>query len=127
MGQGGVRLGAILALGASLASAGCASRSYLPVDDAGRRTAPPPTTPALSPANPAPATPTPPPPPRDSCGAADLAYLVGKPKTEIPIPVDLTKRRVVCETCPRTMDMREDRQTILYDDKTNQVTSVTCG
>lgn len=126
MGQAGVKLSAAFALAAVLVSTGCASR-YLPVDEAGRHTATPPATLALSPANPAPATVLPPPPPRDSCGAADLAFLVGKPKTEIPIPADLTKRQVICETCPRMTDVRQDRQTILYDDATKMVTSVTCG
>ena len=118
MGEAGVR---IVVLAALVALAGCTSK-YLPVDDAGRHTAAPPVEPSA-----AAATPPAPTAPPDTCGAADLAYLVGKPKTEIPIPVDLTKRRVTCESCPRTMEVRPDRQTILFDDATKLVKSVTCG
>ena len=65
--------------------------------------------------------------PSDTCGAADLAYLVGKPRTEIPIPADLTHRRVVCSTCPLTTDVMPERQTITYDSATHLVTKVSCG
>lgn len=63
----------------------------------------------------------------DRCGAADLQYLVGRPKTEIPIPVSPGARRVVCTTCPMTRDFREDRQTILFDAATGLVTAVACN
>jgi len=89
---------------------------------------------------PAPATPQPPavatgpmslppvpPSSKDGCGADLLADLVGKPRTAIPVPVDPSKRRVVCTNCPRTMDLRPDRQTIEYNPDTGIVTSVTCG
>lgn len=100
-------------------------------------TPPPVTTPV------APAPPVAPPPPvavnpppmslppserisKDSCGADILADLVGKPRTAIPVPVDPTRRRVVCVGCPRTEDLRQDRLTIEYDQATNLVTSVMC-
>ena len=63
----------------------------------------------------------------DTCGATELGFLVGKPRTEIPVPADLTHRRVVCTTCPITPDVRPERQTITYDAATNRVTRVTCG
>lgn len=63
----------------------------------------------------------------DTCGATELAYLVGKPRTEIPIPADLTRRRVVCTTCPLDADVRPERQTITYDTATKLVTKVACG
>ena len=71
----------------------------------------------------------PPPTPvsHDTCGADLLQGLIGRPRTEIPVPVDVSKRRVVCTNCPRTMDMRPDRQTIEYNADTGAVTSVTCG
>lgn len=128
-----MRLAAVLMLAAALAA--CADR--LPVDAAGRRTAlpPPPSYTAPRPATaitpvpvtPAPAAPVPPPKPADSCGGAELAYLVGKSRTEIPVPVDLTKRRVVCEGCPTTMDFRAERQTIWFDQASGKVTRLTCG
>ena len=91
--------------------------------------APPP--PAPPPAPPAPVAIAPPPPappaPKDSCGASDLQYLVGKPRTEIPIPLQPNLRRVTCTTCPVTQDYVPYRQTILYDAQTGLVTSVKCG
>lgn len=87
--------------------------------------------PAPAPAPPPPpkaeAPPPPPPAPRDTCGAKDLAYLVGRPKSEIPIPVDPTKRRVACTTCPVTMDYRADRLNIFFDAETGVIKEVKCG
>ncbi|MDR3511332.1 MAG: proteinase inhibitor i78 [Caulobacteraceae bacterium] len=64
-------------------------------------------------------------PPR--CEAAALAYLVGRPKSEIPVPVDPSHRRVACATCPASQDYRPDRTDILYDANTGLITAVTCG
>jgi len=61
------------------------------------------------------------------CGAWELQWLVGRPRTEIPIPLNPSGRRVVCTTCPRTMDFNERRQTIEYDAATNLVVSVACN
>lgn len=63
----------------------------------------------------------------DTCGADALASVIGRPRTSIPIPVDLTRRRVVCTTCPTTQDYRPDRLTILYDLQTGTVTGLRCG
>jgi hypothetical protein len=82
---------------------------------------PPPPPPPV--AKPAPA----PEPPKDQCGAAQMQYLVGKPKTEIPVPVDPSKRRVVCSTCPVTMDYRPDRLNIIFDSQTQIIKEVKCG
>ena len=105
---------------------GCSGKQYLAVNDSGDHTAlpaggasaslPPPMQPA---ARPTPAS--------DQCGAAPLQYLVGKMKDEIPVALVPSRRRVVCTTCPATMDMRPDRQTIRYDEATKKVVSVTCG
>jgi hypothetical protein len=92
--------------------------------------------PAPSPAPPPPApTPAPAPPPvaeapprpRDSCGASDLQSLVGRPRTEIPVPLNPNGRRVICSTCPMTQDYVSSRQTIIYDASTGLVSSVKCG
>jgi len=69
----------------------------------------------------------PPLPPPDQCGAYELQWLVGRPRTDIPIPVQPNRRRVVCDSCPRTLDFRETRQTIEYDADTGRVTKVGCG
>ena len=89
------------------------------------------------PAPPPPAAAAPPPAPvlappqalasRDSCGADPLQYLVGRPRTEIPVPVNPSLRRVVCSTCVVTQDYVAARQTIVYDAQTGLVRSVRCG
>lgn len=66
-------------------------------------------------------------PSRDTCGAAALAGLVGRPRTQIPVPVDLSRRRVACTACPVAPEIRLDRVNILYDARTGLVTKVTCG
>ncbi len=63
----------------------------------------------------------------DTCGANDLQYLVGKPRTEIPVPLEPSGRRVVCSTCITTQEYRADRQTIVFDTDTGLIKSVTCG
>jgi hypothetical protein len=83
---------------------------------------------AVKPAPPAP--PTPPvmkPVVEDACGAKDMQYLIGKPKTEIPVPLNPALRRVACSTCAVTMDYNPQRQTITFDTNTGLVTSVRCG
>ena len=67
------------------------------------------------------------PPTPDQCGAYLLSSLIGRPRTEIPVPVDPTRRRVVCTTCPRTQDFRPDRLTIEYDAASGKVTKAGCG
>ncbi len=96
---------------------GCAS-GYLPVDEAGRTTAAPPSLPTSAGVDVAPAP--------DTCGAAKLQYLVGKPKAQVPVPVDLYRQRVDCTTC--VMSHRDDprRVTILFDQTTGLVTKVMC-
>ncbi len=64
---------------------------------------------------------------KEQCDAHDLAYLVGKPHTQIPVPVDPSKRRVACSTCALADDYRPDRTDILFDSETGLVLSVTCG
>ncbi len=61
------------------------------------------------------------------CEATDLAYLIGRSRTEIPVPVDPSHRRVSCTTCPVTMDYMPDRTDILFDARTGLITEVKCG
>jgi hypothetical protein len=130
MGKAGVvKLGAALAL--ALLAAACAAP---PQATTSTTTAPPSAPPVIEAPPPAPPPPVPPPrlsqaprPARDACGAAALAYLVGRPRTEIPIPLEPGRRRVLCATCPIDRDVQPWRQTILYDDRTGLVTSVACG
>jgi hypothetical protein len=90
------------------------------------------------PAPPPPVAEAPPPPPpatpppqdlasRDTCGADPLQYLIGRPHTDIPVPVNPNLRRVVCSACVVTQDFNAARQTIVYDSQTGLVSSVKCG
>lgn len=63
----------------------------------------------------------------DLCKAADLQYLVGRPRTEIPVPVEVVSRRVVCTTCPVTMDFSPYRLNIFYNEQSGLVEQVRCG
>jgi hypothetical protein len=105
------------------ALAGCASKPEPPPPS------PPPPPPPPPPAVTLPVAPVsvPAPPPPDQCGAYELASLVGKPRSEIPVPVNPSRRRVVCATCPKTMDFSPTRLTIEYDAGTGRVTKVACG
>jgi hypothetical protein len=116
-----------LVLAAALALAACANGAPPPPPNlpaAPIRVPAPPPPPVSLPAAPI-SVPKPPPP--DQCGASELFALVGKPRTAIPVPIDPTRRRVVCTTCPRTFDYRPDRLTIEYDVETGVVTKVSCG
>lgn len=63
----------------------------------------------------------------DLCKAGENQWLVGKPRTEIPVPVDVVNRRVACTTCPVTEDYSPYRLNIFYNQQTNLVESVRCG
>ena len=63
----------------------------------------------------------------DMCKAAELQWLVGKPRTEIPVPVDVVNRRVACTTCPITEDYSPYRLNIFYNQQTGIVERVSCG
>jgi hypothetical protein len=66
-------------------------------------------------------------PTADICRAGELQWLVGKPKTEIPVPVDVVSRRVTCTTCPVTQDYSPHRLNIFFNDRTGIVEQVRCG
>lgn len=80
---------------------------------------------------PAPATPEipryQPRPVTDQCGADQLQSLIGQPRTSIPVPVDVTSRRVTCTDCPLTEDYSASRLNILYDRDTEVIERVYCG
>lgn len=86
--------------------------------------APPPPPPTVAEA---PTVPVPPPAPADSCKASEHQYLVGKNRSEIPVPTDPSKVRVACTSCPVTMDYRAERLNIFYDSDTGVVKEVKCG
>lgn len=63
----------------------------------------------------------------DLCKANELQWLVGKPRTEIPVPVEVVNRRVVCTTCPVTEEYSAYRLNIFFDLETDLVEQVRCG
>jgi len=63
----------------------------------------------------------------DPCGAVELQWLVGKPKTDIPVPVQVVNRRVACTTCPVTEDYSPTRLNIFFNADTDLVEQVRCG
>jgi len=101
---------------AALALAACASTEQAAAPQTPAYVAPPPARLAVTPA-----------PPPDQCGARELAWLVGRPRTEIPVPVEITNRRVLCTTCPRTEEHMPRRLNIFFDQDTGVVQQVTCG
>lgn len=77
---------------------------------------------ARTPTIPMPAT-----PPKDSCGAHEMQWLVGKPKSAIPVPTEPARRRVACTTCPVTLDYSAYRLNIFFDARTGIIKEVKCG
>jgi len=67
------------------------------------------------------------PQPKGQCDAPSLTYLIGRPRTEIPVPADLSHRRVACTTCPGGDGYRPDRTNILFNASTGIITAVNCG
>ena len=86
---------------------------------------PPPATPTAPPALALPAKP--PAAEKDQCGLKDAQQYLGKPRTSLPAPVDPSRWRVACTTCPVTMDFRADRLNILFNADTGIVQEVKCG
>ncbi|WP_241209799.1 hypothetical protein [Brevundimonas fluminis] len=64
---------------------------------------------------------------RDQCGAHELQWLIGKDRSEIPVPVNPYARRVTCTTCAVTEDWSPTRLNIFFDQETNKVETVRCG
>ena len=107
-----------LALVATLAALAACSTS----------TPPPATAPAAAPSPPPAATPpAAPAPPADTCGARQHQHLVGRPRSEIPVPVNPDKQRVACTTCPVTMDFNPNRLNFLFDAATGLIREIRCG
>jgi hypothetical protein len=81
--------------------------------------APPPTSTHAPAPRPRPAT--------DMCGAYEVQDLVGRPRSEVPVPVLPALQRVACTTCPVTMDYNPKRLNFLYDAETGIIKEVKCG
>ncbi len=114
------RVLAALVLGLVLASCSSAPEPAPP---------PPPSTPTAPPAIALPPTlpPTASAEPKDQCGLKDAQAFIGKSRTSLPAPVDPSRWRVACTTCPVTTDYRPDRLNILFNADTGVVQEVKCG
>ncbi|MBS0332369.1 MAG: peptidase inhibitor I78, partial [Proteobacteria bacterium] len=64
---------------------------------------------------------------RDSCGASNLQALVGRPRSLIPVPVDPSRQRVACTTCPVAQDVDPGRITFLFDASSGRIQTIKCG
>jgi hypothetical protein len=64
---------------------------------------------------------------RDQCGAADLQGLVGRPRSEIPVPVDPRRQRVACVSCPVTQEYNPGRLNFFFDADSGLIREVRCG
>jgi hypothetical protein len=107
----------LIILGAALAVGSCAPTPLaFP-----RSSAPAPVAAAPTPAA------SPIPAPKDACGAAELQGLVGRSRTEIPVPVHPEHQRVACTTCPVTQDFRPERLNFFFDAGTGQIREIKCG
>ncbi|WP_333590236.1 hypothetical protein [Brevundimonas sp.] len=63
----------------------------------------------------------------DQCKAGEMQWLVGKPRTDIPVPVEVVNRRVTCTTCPITEDYSAYRLNIFFNHETGIIEQVRCG
>ena len=117
---------AVVILALALFLAACSGPRY-PTTAPTAGTAPPPSPPALARAPPRSPIPKPQVTVRDPCGAADLQRLVGRPRTEVPIPVDPNRQRVACTTCPVTDDFDVGRLNFFFDAETGRIKQIRCG
>jgi hypothetical protein len=117
-----MRRSILFVLLSAAALAGCQSPSApdaTPAADASTPTTP--ETPA------APASPTVPTGADDTCGAASYAWLIGENRSKIPATPPGKTVRVLCTTCPMTMDFNAGRVNIVYDEKSGIVGRIGCG
>jgi hypothetical protein len=120
MGETGVKRAAILGLGVLLLAA-CSGPQYpTTAQPANSSTPQPPPRPHLRPLPPQVSV-------KDQCGAAALQGLVGRPRTEIPVPVDPNRQRVACTACPVTLDYNPGRLNFFFDAETGLIKEIRCG
>ena len=63
----------------------------------------------------------------DTCGAAEYSVWLGQEHQRLPEAPAGKVVRVVCSTCPMTMDFSAERLNVIYDEKTKLVTRLSCG
>ena len=62
-----------------------------------------------------------------ACKVEDYQSYVGRNRSTIPTAPAGQTFRVLCTTCPATMDYRENRVNFVFDEATNTVKDVKCG
>ncbi|GAW40004.1 Peptidase inhibitor I78 family protein [Brevundimonas sp. SH203] len=62
-----------------------------------------------------------------ACKVSDYQSYVGRNRSTIPTAPAGQTFRVLCTTCPATMDYRENRVNFVYDQATDIVREVKCG
>jgi len=67
------------------------------------------------------------PQPADACGAEAVRHLIGRPRSEIPVPVRPNLQRVACTTCPVTLDFNPNRLNFFFDADTGIIKEIRCG
>ncbi len=61
------------------------------------------------------------------CRVEDYQSYIGRNRSEIPTAPEGQTFRVLCTTCPATMDYRENRVNFVFDQATGVVQQVKCG
>jgi hypothetical protein len=64
---------------------------------------------------------------RDQCGATTLQGLVGRPRREVPVPLDPNRQRVACQGCPIAGDYDPARLNFFFDPDSGLIREVRCG
>lgn len=64
---------------------------------------------------------------QDTCKAASYASLIGQDYKQAPPAPAGKVIRVVCTTCPMTMDFNAERLNVIYDEKSGLIRRLTCG
>jgi hypothetical protein len=104
----------VIALVALLALAACSTAPEPAAPPPPPPVAPPPVSPAPQPV-------------ADACHAREHQNLIGRPRSEIPVPVKPELQRVACTTCPVTMDFNPSRLNFFFDAQTGLIKDVRCG
>ena len=63
----------------------------------------------------------------DTCQAQTYAWLIGQDRKQAPPAPEGKVIRVVCATCPMTMDYNAERLNVIFDAKTGRISALRCG
>lgn len=63
----------------------------------------------------------------DTCGMKNYNWIVGEDYKRMPVAPAGKVIRIVCSTCPMTMDYNESRLNVIYEESTGVVSRLNCG